>query len=110
MVSSFMRTAPIFALVVLLGLSACGNKPEDAARDLQENIVTEMPVDENIPANDDAAAPAPAPENVTMPAAPPPAFSDTQQMRDDADATGLTARLPTDEAPAPVANETQPAQ
>jgi protein-disulfide isomerase len=102
------RTASLLALAAL-SLSACGKKEEEVTENIQENIVTEVPIDEAIPANvDDAPPPAPAPLNVTNTVAPPPAFTDKEQMRDDADATGLTSRLPSDEAPTGAANETQP--
>jgi predicted small lipoprotein YifL len=92
-----------------LALTACGKK-EEPLPETTENIVTDVPVDEALPANAaDAAIDPPAPTNVVTPAAaPPPAFTDTQQMRDDADATGLTSRIPSDDAPRPVANETAP--
>ncbi len=84
-----------------LALSACGSKePEAVEIENSENI--EMPEDLT-PANE-----TPAPENVTnevAPAAPPPAFSDDEQIRDDADATGLTSRLQRNETEAPVTNE-----
>jgi hypothetical protein len=40
---------------------------------------------------------------------PAPGFTEEQQMKDDADATGMTARLP-DETPELKANETRPAE
>jgi predicted small lipoprotein YifL len=95
-------------LATALALSACGKK-EEPLPETPENVVTEVPVDEVLPANaGDAALDPPAPTNVATPAAPPPAFTDSQQMRDDADATGLTSRLPRDDAPPPAANETAP--
>jgi len=97
-----MRKIAILTLAAsALALSACGSKePEAVEIENTENI--EMPEDLT-PTNE-----TPAPENVTnevAPAAPPPAFSDDEQIRDDADATGLTARLPRNESEAPVANE-----
>lgn len=100
------RTATIFVIAAALGLSACGKKEEPASDLIEENITTEVPIDEGVPINSVESAPVPAPLNVTNTAAPPPAFTDTEQMHDDADATGLTSRLPSDDA----ANETQPAQ
>jgi hypothetical protein len=97
-------------LATALALTACGKK-EEPLPEVQENIVTDVPVDEVLPANaGDAAIDPPAPTNVATPlaAAPPPAFTDTQQMRDDADATGLTSRIQSDDAPRPTANETAP--
>jgi predicted small lipoprotein YifL len=91
-----------------LALTACGKK-EEPLPETPENVVTEVPVDEVLPANaGDAALDPPAPTNVAAPAAPPPAFTDTEQMRDDADATGLTSRIQRDEAPQSAANETAP--
>ena len=101
------RTTTVLALTIALSLSACGKKEEPIRDVVDDNMVTEVPVDDAMPLNSVDAAPAPTPTlNVTNSVAPPPAFTDSQQMRDDADATGLTSRLPTDE-PA-VANETQP--
>jgi hypothetical protein len=99
------------ALATALALAACGSKTEETATDLRENIVTEMPDEGNVVANVTESAPMPPAEvNITSAVAPPPAFTDTEQMRDDADATGLTSRLPRDEAPGAAANEAQPVQ
>jgi hypothetical protein len=100
------RATAIFGLAVMLSLSACGKKEEPVRDIVQENMTTDVPIDEGPPVNSVEAAPPTAPLNVTNIAAPPPAFTDTEQMRDDADATGLTSRLPTEGG----ANETQPAQ
>ncbi len=100
------RTVTMLVVAAALSLSACGKKEEPATDVGQENITTEVPVDEGAPINSVEATPITAPLNVTKPVAPPPAFTDIEQMRDDADATGLTSRLPTDDA----ANATQPAQ
>ena len=96
------------ALATLLAISACG-KSEAPLTDV-DNSMTEMPIDENLPANaGDTVLSPPEPANVAAPVvAPPPAFSDTQQMRDDAEATGMTSRIPSDDAPRPGANETAP--
>jgi predicted small lipoprotein YifL len=99
-----------FALAVVFSLAACGSRSEEPLPETPENIVTDVPVDTVLPANaSDAALDPPAPPtNVVTPAAPPPAFSDTEQMRDDADATGLTSRIARDDAAQPTANETAP--
>jgi hypothetical protein len=102
------RAAAVLALSVFLSLSACGSKEAEPTDVVEENIVTEVPVDESVPLNSAEATPAPAPLNVTNSVAPLPAFTDTEQMREDADATGLTARLPREDAPAAAANEAQP--
>ncbi|MBY8821646.1 hypothetical protein [Sphingomonas colocasiae] len=88
------------AAAATLSLAACGSKEPEAPA--LENNVVEMPEDLT-PVNETPPA-----ENLTnevTPAAPPPAFTDDEQMRDDADATGLTARLPRSDTEAPVANE-----
>lgn len=101
------RAALVFATA--LALAACG-KTEAPLPETPENVVTEVPVDEVLPANaGDAVLDPPMAANVVAPAAPPPAFTDTEQMRDDADATGLTSRIQRDEALQPAANETAPA-
>jgi hypothetical protein len=91
-----IRTVAI-TLSAALALAACDRgEPEQPPVD---NNITELP-EEVVPMN---AAPPPV-ENVTneVAPAPPPAFSDDEQMRDDADATGLTARLPQGETETPV--------
>jgi hypothetical protein len=107
-----MRTSTriSFVLAAALAVAACGKK-EEPISELQDNAVTEMPIEDNVALNVEDPAPAPPPAvNVTntVAAAPPPAFTDTEQMRDDADATGLTSRIPSDDAPRPTANETAP--
>lgn len=100
-----MRTM-ILASAGLLALAACsgGHKEEEP---LTENGTEET----NVVAPDtNLIAPPVAVENATNVAtpAPPPAFSDEQQMRDDADASGLTSRLPDDSTqPAQGGNETR---
>lgn len=77
--------------VSLLALSACsgGEKNEEVLIDNTEAANVAMP-------ETDLAAPPAAAENVTNTATPaaPPSLSEEQQIRDDADASGLTARLP----------------
>lgn len=87
----------ILASAGLLALSACsgGHKDEEVLTDNGEaaNVVMEN-------SNDTAPPPAAIVENASnseLPA-PPPAFTNDQQTRDDADASGLTARLPDEEA------------
>jgi hypothetical protein len=96
----------VIAGVAALALSACqGRAPENA---LDEGNI----VEENLTAPiENVAMPEPvnATNAVEPPAAPPPTFSQDEQMRDDADATGLTSRLP-DEAPGQGDNETRPAE
>ncbi len=101
-----MRIA-LLTLAGALALSGCGrSEPEEQPID-NEAIETSAP---------EAAAPienlAMPPANVAnaaepAPAAPPPEFSDQEQMLDDADATGLTARLPQGEGEAPGSTENQ---
>jgi hypothetical protein len=98
-----------FVAASLLAVSACKEAPPSNAMFDDGNNANDVPPPLNIA---DSYIPAPAPvENVTntLPAAPPPAFTDKQQINDDADASGMTARLPSDAAEGS-ANETQPAQ
>ena len=81
----------------VIALCGCERKPEG---DEPRNAVTEAP------AKNRAEKPVPADakaekKTAELPAAPPPQVSDDQQVRDDADATGLTARIPDEEEPAP---------
>jgi hypothetical protein len=86
---------PLGVFVGLLALSACGKKPEEAP--VENNEVIEEPAN--------VIAPAPPPEAPveTNSAAPvtnrvaPPEITEEQQMQDDAEATGMTSRLPDDE-------------
>jgi hypothetical protein len=105
-----------FAVASLLAVSACKEAPPSNAMFDDGNNANDVPPPLNI---SDSYVPAPAPvENVTntLPAAPPPAFTDKQQINDDADASGMTARLPdappypTDEGTQPAANSAQSAQ
>jgi ABC-type oligopeptide transport system substrate-binding subunit len=101
------RVLAICALTAAFMLSACNKTPEQPSELIEDNMMVEVPIDDGAASNVvDAAAAENVALNVTNGAAPPPAFTDTEQMRDDADATGLTARLPADDA----ANEIQPAQ
>lgn len=86
-----MRKIALFALVGALALSACGKKEEEAPA---PNALTEPPVENVIVDEPDASLPAPQNDSVATPAAPPPSVSEQQQIQDDAEATGMTARLP----------------
>jgi hypothetical protein len=105
-----MRKRFAFALVIgLISVSACKEQPPSNVMFEDGNNDSDIPPP--IALNQAYAEPEPSTVNVTntLPAAPPPAFTDKQQISDDADATGMTSRLPSDE-PAAGANETQPAQ
>jgi hypothetical protein len=84
---------PLAVLAGLLALSACGKKPHEEPVDTNE-VVNEP---ENVPA-EEMNEPAPVPEaNVAKPMEnriAPPEISEEQQMQDDAEATGMTSRLP----------------
>ncbi|EQB01368.1 ABC-type glycerol-3-phosphate transport system substrate-binding protein [Sphingobium wenxiniae] len=86
-----MRKIALIALAGALALSACGKKQEEAPA---ANNLVEPPV-ENVIIDEPDTVPEPS-QNVTntAPAAPPPAVSEDQQMLDDAAATGMTSRLP----------------
>ena len=100
----------LLAVASLLTVSACKEAPPSNAMFDDGNNANDIPPP--VALNEAYAAPEVPPVNVTNtlpPAAPPPAFTDKQQINDDADATGMTARLPSDVAES-AANETQPAQ
>jgi len=85
-----MRKIAFAALIGALALSACGKKEEEAP--VVNNLV-EPPVENVI--IDEPDAPLPPSNNVAEPApVAPPSVSEQQQILDDADATGMTARLP----------------
>lgn len=87
-----MRKLALAALTGALLLSACGKKEEEAPS--VTNELVEPPV-ENVDVPE-PEAPLPEPQNnaVATPAAPPPSVSELQQIQDDAEATGMTSRLP----------------
>ena len=100
-----MRKLGFLTLATALMLAACSEKlPDDNMSEIG-----------NLSENTDIAITPPPVTNVTEPsnataeAAPAPGFTEEQQMKDDADATGMTARLP-DETPVLKANETRPAE
>lgn len=102
-----LRFAACLTLAAVLALSACNrHRPEEQPE--TNNVVAEP---ENIT---NSAPPAPIEnvvENKAEPA-PPPKVTEDQQVQDDADATGLTARLPDGEdgsTPGQSANQTRPA-
>lgn len=98
-----MHIAAILTLAAACALAGCNRSPEEKLPD--DNTVEVVNATEN--AN---VAVAPSAVNATNVAAakpaPAPGFTDEQQMKDDADATGMTARLP-DETPLS-GNETAP--
>ena len=90
-----MRKIAILTLAAAFALAGCNRGPEEKLP--EENVVEVVNVTEN--ANVAVAPPAENATNATTAkAAPAPGFTDEQQMKDDADATGMTARLP-DETP-----------
>ena len=99
-----MRKTALLTVAATLALTGCNRGPE-AEKLPEDNAVEVVNATEN--ANVAVAPPAVNATNVaTAKPAPAPGFTDEQQMKDDADATGMTARLP-DEAPA-TGNETAP--
>ncbi|WP_088184281.1 hypothetical protein [Sphingobium sp. Z007] len=87
-----MRKFALAALAGALLLSACGKKEEDTPS--VTNELVEPPV-ENVDVPE-PEAPLPELQNnaAATPAAPPPSVSEQQQIQDDAEATGMTSRLP----------------
>ncbi len=100
-----MRTSALLSLTAALALAACNASPSDK---LPEDNATEIDqaLGNEANANVAVALPAENATNETAKTAPAPGFTDEQQMHDDADASGMTARLP-DEAPTGT-NETAP--
>ena len=84
-----MRIAVLLPLFTVLALAGCHDRPPEAP--LENNSATvELP-----PPPVENAVETPAPVNATNVASPakPPQFSDETQMHDDADATGMTAKV-----------------
>lgn len=97
-----MRKIIFIALTGALALSACSKKEEAPVT----NNLVEPPVENVI--IEEPEAPAPAPDNgASLEPAPPPAISEQQQIQDDADATGMTARLSRDEEPKATSNASE---
>lgn len=88
-----MRKIALIALSGALILSACGKKEEDAP---VTNTLVEPPVENVIVDEPDAPMPLPDNNAAATPAAPPPSVSEQQQIQDDAEASGMTSRLPED--------------
>ena len=112
-ISNRTRTTVAAGLLAALAMAGCSrSEPDQPPADV--NMVEDTGVTES------EAAPTPAPAPVeTAPAVVPPTVNAVEpereapvapdeQMRDDADATGMTARVTRDEAP--VANDTVPQQ
>lgn len=100
-----MKRFAMTAMVALV-LAGCQQRAPENALDegtlVEENIVAPI---ENV-----MVAPSVQATNVVEPVAPPPVFTQDEQTRDDADATGMTARLPDETAPGQGGNETRPAE
>lgn len=100
-----MKKTALIALAVL-ALASCRGRDEQAEFDNAANVIDDNFI-EAMPQE-----PAPLPPvlnqsnatNVTEPVAPPPSVSETEQMQEDADATGMTARVDRSDS----VNETQP--
>ena len=95
-----MRVVALLALTGALALAACGRsepEPQPVGNDVQINV-------EDVPVEKPIVNEVEEPANTTVdlpPPAPAPHISEDQQMHDDADATGLTSRLPDDQDMAP---------
>lgn len=106
-----MRSTALLICAATLALAGCGRSDhEEEAPIANEAAEAPPPPVEPMPAN--LATPPAEVANATPPAAPPPEISDEAQMLDDADATGLTARIPQEggETPAETSNESRPAE
>ena len=103
-----MRKHALIMLASALALAACNRGPEQ--KPLDDNVIEmeNMSEEANVV---EAPMIANATNATVEKAAPAPGFTDSEQMRDDADATGMTARLPDEEAgPGQTGNETRPAE
>lgn len=98
------RFVPALAILPL-ALAACSGEPEVPAPEGPDANLTEpMAEPEPLPTIEPTPTPTPSP-TPTFAAAPPPPLAEDQQMLDDAEATGMTARIdrsedrPADEPP-----------
>jgi hypothetical protein len=104
-----MRKVGFLTLATALTLAACNNAAPEKLPDDNMSEIGNLSENTDVAITPPPAANVAEPSNATAKAAPAPGFTEEQQMKDDADATGMTARLP-DETPGQKANETRPAQ
>lgn len=107
-----MRITALVTLASALALGACDRSEPDALPIENEVIDNNIEViEEPVPVPVNIVEEEPEKPNTTAPAAPPPKVSEEEQMFDDADATGLTARLPqvNEQLPGSDENGTRPA-
>lgn len=99
------KIALLAAGSLALALAACGPKPEEAP--IETNVANlEVTVDNGVIGNEITPTATPAANVTAAPAAPGADFSNGTQTLDDADATGMTARVSRDDE----GNETAPAR
>jgi hypothetical protein len=96
-----MRKIALAALAGAFALSACGKQEEEAPA---TNNMVEPPVENVIIEEPEAPLPPPSNNSAAPEPAPPPTISELQQIQDDAEATGMTARL--DSQPSEGSNST----
>lgn len=103
-----LRMTTMLAAAGLLALAGCSrSEPEQPAP--EDNVVETMPTADATPEALPSAEPLPTPTPIANVADVPPEkpVAPDAQMIDDADATGMTARVSRDEAP-PAGNDTAP--
>lgn len=103
-----MRNLGFLTLATALTLTACGGGAPEKLPDDHMSEIGNLSEDAEIAITPPPVGNAVEPANAAEKPAPAPGFTEEQQMKDDADATGMTARLP-DEEPGQKANETRPA-
>ncbi|PCD02872.1 hypothetical protein COC42_15155 [Sphingomonas spermidinifaciens] len=87
-------------MLLPLALAACSGEPEVPAPEGPDANLTEaLPTPEPLPTATPEPLPTPSPTPTFEPA-PAPEVEADQQMQDDAEATGMTARINRDDAPA----------
>ena len=92
----------------LLMLAACGgNEP---APEPTDNAVEELDVTNEAAAVPEAPTPTPTPTATPTPVETAAPVPDDEQVQADAEATGMTARVSRDEAPAAAADDAQPVE
>jgi len=104
-----MRKLGFLTLSTALTIAACNSASPEKLPDDNMSEIGNLSENTDIALTPPPTANVMVPSNATAKAAPAPSFTEEQQMKDDADATGMTARLP-DEEPGQKANETRPAQ
>lgn len=105
-----MRITPLLAVAGLLVIAGCHSKSDDEtipANDIVNEVPEDVPVE--TPVDNQSRPESNAADAATNKVAPP-RISEEQQMQDDADATGMTSRLPEEDVSPPAPQKVEKAE